>query len=76
MPNSETEIKIGGMTCSHCQRAVEQAITNVKGVERVDVDLSLGKATVIGSAEEAALIAAVEDEGYTAKVVSSHEHHG
>lgn len=76
MTYSSTEIKIGGMTCSHCQRAVEQAIARVKGVDRVDVDLAIGKAIVVGNARDAALIAAVEDEGYTAQIVSAIEHHG
>jgi len=62
-----TTLKIEGMSCQHCVKAVEQALTGVNGVERVvDVDLDAGEARVEGNADTASLIAAVEDEGYTA----------
>jgi len=62
-----TTIKIEGMSCQHCVKAVEQALAGVNGVERVvDVDLDAGEARVEGNADTASLIAAVEDEGYTA----------
>jgi copper chaperone len=76
MSNSSTEIKIEGMTCSHCKHAVEQAITKVQGVDRVEVDLQLGKAIVHGSIDESALIAAVEDEGYSAQIFPASNHRG
>lgn len=61
-----TELKIEGMTCQHCQKAVEQALAAVNGVERVEVDLAAGSARVAGNAALAALIAAVEEEGFQA----------
>jgi len=62
-----TTLKIEGMSCQHCVKAVEQALAGVNGVERVvDVDLDAGEARVEGNADTASLIAAVEDEGYTA----------
>ena len=61
-----TNLTISGMTCGHCKKAVEEALTSVDGVERVEVNLEQGTARVNGSAELATLIAAVEEEGYQA----------
>jgi copper chaperone len=59
---------IQGMTCQHCVRAVERALAKVPGVTRVvAVDLERAQATIEGSPAEAAVIAAVRDEGYEAR---------
>jgi copper chaperone len=60
------ELKIEGMTCGHCQKAVENALSGVAGVQKVEVDLAGGKARVEGTADLAALLAAVKEEGYEA----------
>lgn len=65
-----TKLKIDGMSCEHCVRAVSGALEGVPGVETVlEVSLDRGEAIVEGRAETAALIAAVEEEGYRAEVV-------
>lgn len=64
-----TELSISGMTCSHCQKAVKDALESVAGVEQANVDLTGGTARVEGSADVAALVAAVEEEGYQATPV-------
>ena len=61
-----TELKIEGMSCSHCPAAVERALTGVEGVTRVEADLAGGRAAVEGAADVGALVAAVAEEGYTA----------
>lgn len=60
------ELKIDGMSCSHCQSAVQHALASVEGVQAVEVDLSAGRASVQGSPELEALLRAVEAEGYKA----------
>ncbi len=60
-------IQIEGMSCEHCQRAVEKALRAVAGVEEVEVQLQPGEASVRGSADPAALVAAIEGEGYAAR---------
>lgn len=61
------QLKIEGMTCGHCVMGVKQALAAVPGVQgTVEVDLASGRAKVDGSADAAALIAAVEEEGYSA----------
>lgn len=66
-----TQLTIEGMTCSHCQSAVKSALESVEGVRKADVDLERGLAKVDGPADTAALIAAVEEEGYQASVAGA-----
>jgi copper chaperone len=55
------------MTCGHCVMSVKQALAAVPGVEGpVEVDLKSGAAQVGGAPELQALIAAVEEEGFSA----------
>ena len=63
-----TTLHIEGMTCGHCVQAVTQALKAVPGVERALVVLDSGTAEVEGDAASEALIAAVTEEGYTARV--------
>ena len=66
---SNINLKITGMTCEHCVRAVTKALEGVPGVEKADVTLTPGEAVVHGQASTAALlIAAVKEEGYEAEV--------
>ena len=65
-----TKLKIEGMSCEHCVRAVSGALQEVPGVDSVvEVSLGRGEAIIEGSAETASLIAAIEEEGYRAEVV-------
>lgn len=61
-----TELKVEGMSCGHCKMSVEKALKSVRGVEKVEVFLQEGKAVVEGSAPADQLIAAVQEEGYSA----------
>jgi len=63
-----TELNINGMTCGHCQTAVTKALKSVPGVQDAQVDLQTGQARVEGEADLQALLAAVNEEGYTAQV--------
>lgn len=60
------ELKVDGMTCQHCVKAVKSALESVRGVTAAEVDLERGRATVTGEADVDALIAAVREEGYEA----------
>jgi len=61
-----TELKIDGMTCGHCVAAVKKALEKVPGVTAAQVELDSGRAHVAGEPSLAALLAAVQDEGYQA----------
>ena len=64
-----TKLKIEGMSCQHCVKAVDTALSDVPGVDRVvAVRLDEGEAEVEGTSDTKALIAAVEEEGYEARV--------
>lgn len=63
-------MEIKGMTCGHCVKAVTAALGAVPGIENVlEVNLRAGTATLQGAADPAVLVKAVEDEGYSAKVL-------
>lgn len=62
------EIKIQGMSCQHCVRAVSEALAEVPGVTVVrEVSLERGVATVDGTPTAEALVAAIRDAGYQAE---------
>lgn len=67
----QTELKVTGMSCGHCVKAVEKALGALPGVEAVQVSLEEGKATVQGNADTQAMIAAVKEEGYGAEVAGA-----
>ncbi|MBS0396682.1 MAG: heavy-metal-associated domain-containing protein [Proteobacteria bacterium] len=65
---SGTTIDIRGMTCQHCVKAVTRALSAVPGVTAAVVTLDPGQATVEGTASPDALIQAVVQEGYEARL--------
>ena len=69
--NEMIELKVTGMTCGHCEAAVERALSRLPGVERVmKVSRDDERVIVEGNADVAALIAVIEEEGYTAETVA------
>ncbi|MEB3327631.1 MAG: cation transporter [Candidatus Sericytochromatia bacterium] len=61
-----TALAIDGMSCDHCVRAVRQALEGLPGVTRVEVEV--GAARIEGDAVLPALVAALEAEGYAARL--------
>lgn len=61
-------LSVAGMTCQNCVKHVTHALEGVPGVEQVAVDLESGTARVQGNPDVQALVAAVQEEGYEAKV--------
>lgn len=60
--------QVTGMSCGHCETAVREEVSEVPGVEQVEVSLESGRLAVTGEAvEEAAVIAAVDEAGYSAE---------
>jgi len=67
IPRKKVEIRIGGMTCASCVRAVQNALRSVEGVEDVRVNLATETAIVFldpGKVHLENLREAVEDIGY------------
>ena len=50
------------MTCSHCERAISNAVERLGG--RAQIDLSDGTVAVDGVVDEAAVRVAIEEAGY------------
>ncbi|RAZ79327.1 cation transporter [Planococcus halotolerans] len=42
----QTTLKIEGMTCDHCKKAVDEELRNLQGVQEVKVDEAKGIADV------------------------------
>jgi copper chaperone len=66
-------LKIEGMTCQHCVKAVTGALEGQAGVRRAAVDLAGGRATVEydeGQVSPEQLAGVVSDEGYAAEEVA------
>lgn len=69
-----TRLAITGMTCGNCARHVTQALQSVPGVQSASVSLEAHSASVrwaSSAADVPALIKAVEEEGYGAKVIET-----
>lgn len=59
---------VTGMSCAACQARVEKAVAKVEGVESVSVSLLTNSMGVEGSASDEAVIKAVQEAGYGAKL--------
>ena len=53
-------IKVGGMSCAHCQAAVEKAVQALPGILTAKVDLASGTLTVEMSGSTEAILAEVK----------------
>ncbi|HSD32478.1 MAG TPA: cation transporter [Gemmatimonadales bacterium] len=68
---ASAKLKVTGMTCGHCQKTVEQALKGLSGVYSAVVDLQDGEAEIDfddDAVTAGALVAAVEQAGYGAKL--------
>ena len=62
---NERSYTVTGMTCRHCVASVREEVSEVAGVETVDVDLTSGRLSVGGSGFDSdAVRAAVAEAGY------------
>lgn len=61
-------LQLDGLHCGNCVKSVEKALNEVEGVSQATVTLETQIAVVEGSANADALIAAVEDIGFEAKL--------
>lgn len=56
---------VPGISCAHCQRAIEREVLQVQGVESVEVDLDAKTVTVSGDPlDEVVIVAAIDEAGY------------
>jgi copper chaperone CopZ len=66
--SATVNLKVEGMRCQGCVRAVTCALSGIPGVSEVSVDLATGRATLRKTEQVSLddLVAAVEQAGYHA----------
>jgi copper chaperone len=58
-------LSVPGMTCGHCEAAVTRHVSDLAGVEQVEVDLSAKLVTVRGSdLDRDAVVEAIDEAGF------------
>lgn len=60
-------LKVEGMSCGHCKKAVESSVGELSGVTNVSVNLEAGDVTVEFNEAEtsvAVITETIEDQGY------------
>lgn len=63
----EVTLKVEGMTCGHCEKAVKGAVEELPGITSVEVQLGAGKVNISydnGKVTIADMTKAIEDQGY------------
>jgi copper chaperone len=63
---TESTYAVEGMTCGHCATSVREEVSELEGVQSVDVDVESGRVTVTSEAPlpADAVAAAVTEAGY------------
>ncbi|EGD54890.1 heavy-metal-associated domain-containing protein [Gordonia neofelifaecis] len=64
--SATTTVTVTGMTCGHCAASVREEISELAGVQQVDVDVASGRVDITSDAplDPAAVGAAVAEAGY------------
>ena len=58
------ELNVSGMTCGHCEKAVDKAIHHVDPLAVVSIDRSAGKVRIESSQAREPLAQAIVAQGY------------
>ena len=67
MTQTNLTYRVDGMSCDHCKVAVTGEVSQVAGVQSVDVDLGTKLVRVAGAdVDAAAVVAAIDEAGYDA----------
>lgn len=63
-----TEYQVSGMSCGHCESAIRAEVSEIAGVTGIEVSAQTGRLAVTSEqpVDDAAVIAAVDEAGYTA----------
>ena len=62
----QTKLKVEGMSCSHCENAVKNAVSAINGVTSVEVDLKNGFVLITHgeNVTESVIKNKIEEQGY------------
>ncbi len=63
-----SEYQVTGMTCGHCEMSVREEVGRIDGIEDIQVSARTGRLLVTAPerVEDAAVLAAVDEAGYSA----------
>ena len=61
-------LKVTGMTCGHCEKAVTQAIRSLDSAAEISIDRDTNRVTIQTPIEPARFIATISDEGYPTSI--------
>lgn len=64
----ENAYRVVGMTCVHCEMSIREEVGEIAGVDDVRVSARTGElvVTAAGTLDDAIVLAAVEEAGYSA----------
>lgn len=62
------EYQVTGMTCGHCETSVREEVSQLAGIDDIQVNAQSGKlvVTASGPIDDQAVLAAVDEAGYSA----------
>ena len=65
---STSEYQVTGMTCGHCEMSIREEVSQIPGIDGIEVSALTGKLVVssANSVDDAAILAAVDEAGYSA----------
>lgn len=65
---TQREYQVTGMTCGHCELSVREEVEQIAGVTDITVSAASGSLSITAPADldDAGVIAAVEEAGYSA----------
>lgn len=58
------ELKVSGMSCSHCAAAITRSVLRLDPLAKVGIDVRAGHVSVESARSEAEVRQAIEEEGY------------
>ncbi|KAB1658111.1 heavy-metal-associated domain-containing protein [Pseudoclavibacter sp. CFCC 11306] len=63
-----TDFAVTGMSCGHCEHAVREEVEKIPGVQSLEVSAQTGRLHITSEQplDDAAVLAAVEEAGYSA----------
>ena len=63
-----SEYQVTGMTCGHCEMSIREEVSQIPGVDEIQVSSQTGKLVVSSTSalDDAAVLAAVDEAGYSA----------
>ncbi|RAG60757.1 heavy metal transporter [Burkholderia multivorans] len=65
---ASNDYQVTGMTCGHCEMSIREEVSEIPGVQDIQVSAQTGKLNVTaeGEIDDAKVLAAVEEAAYSA----------